>query len=87
MIALVWNCRGLGNPHAIRALNNILREQVLDFVFLSETKLLRGEMEALKRRLGFVNGFYVDCQNRGGGLALLWRDDVQLSIMRLQRSY
>ncbi|XP_071925732.1 uncharacterized protein [Coffea arabica] len=78
---MVWNCRGLGNPCAIRALNKLLRDQAPSLVFLSETKLLTGEMDVVRRRVGFENGFSIDCRNRGGGLALLWRVGVELSIV------
>ncbi|GMN66080.1 hypothetical protein TIFTF001_035140 [Ficus carica] len=32
----------------------------------------------LRRRLGFDGMFYVDCEGRSGGLALLWRDTWQV---------
>ncbi|KAK7255485.1 hypothetical protein RIF29_28896 [Crotalaria pallida] len=38
-------------------------------------------MLALRRRFGFSNGVAVDCNaQRGGGLALLWKDSVEVSL-------
>ena len=37
-------------------------------------------MDIVRSRVGFSNGFYVDCMNRRGGLALLWKAEVDLSI-------
>ena len=80
MIGVSWNCRGLGNPQAVRLLCNLLRRKTLSFVFLMETKLYARERERVKNRVGFKNGIFVDCVNRVGGLCLLWRSDVTISI-------
>ena len=37
-------------------------------------------MKKVKLKLGFVNGFYVQRQGRGGGLAMFWRKEVNLEI-------
>ena len=39
MMALGWNCRGLGNPWSVGALRIIVRRWVLEVVFLSEVKI------------------------------------------------
>ncbi|XP_073367971.1 uncharacterized protein [Aegilops tauschii subsp. strangulata] len=37
-------------------------------------------MEKLKWRLGFRNGLAVDCNGKSGGLALWWRDHIQVTV-------
>ena len=37
-------------------------------------------MERIGRRMQFNNIFVVPQVNRGGGLALLWRDDISLDV-------
>ena len=37
-------------------------------------------MKKVKLKLGYVNGFYVQRQGRGGGLAMFWRKEVNLEI-------
>uniref|UniRef100_A0A8I7BDK8 Endonuclease/exonuclease/phosphatase domain-containing protein n=1 Tax=Hordeum vulgare subsp. vulgare TaxID=112509 RepID=A0A8I7BDK8_HORVV len=49
-------------------------------VFLSETKKKARAMERLKWRLGFKSGVDVDRQGLSGGLALWWRENVQVNI-------
>jgi hypothetical protein len=49
-----------------------------------ETRLKVCEMEKIKRRCGFTSGLMVDCteigRKRSGGLALLWRENLNISI-------
>ena len=75
MKILVWNCCGLGNPWAVQGLKHLLKDQVLDIVFLSETKLKEGEMKTLKNRMQWDNGVFVSCvgeaQRSSGGLVML----------------
>ena len=49
-------------------------------VFLSETKKKARAMEKIKWSLGFRCGMAVYCQGRSGGLALWWRDGVQVKV-------
>ena len=37
-------------------------------------------MKKVKLKLGYVNGFYVQRQGRGSGLAMFWRKEVNLEI-------
>ena len=76
MIALSWNCRGLGNRRVVEVLAELVRKQVPTILFLMETKLTDREMEPIKVELGFPSMLAVSCDNRRGGIALLWRSDV-----------
>ena len=78
MSVLCWNVRGLGNPRAFNRLRKLIRKSSPDMVFLSETRLFGRRAANLKRRLGFDGMAYVDSEGRSGGLALLWRDVLQV---------
>ena len=80
MIALCWNCRGLGTPRSVRALRECVRRWDPKVVFLSETKKNIAGMKRVKVKLDFVNGFYVQREGKGGGLAMLWRKEINLEI-------
>ena len=49
-------------------------------VFLMGIELEKTSMERIGRRMEFHNIFTVPRVNRGGGLALLWRDDISLDV-------
>lgn len=78
---LCWNSRGLGNPRGIRSLHALLQREDPNLLFLQETKLLARKMVAIKLRMGYENCLGVECDGRGGSLALMWHKDTELSIM------
>lgn len=86
MKILTWNCRGLGNPDAVRAYKRLLRSNCPDVVFLMETKLKNSDFNVSNKLcVGYLqNHFIVNCNTEGGGrsggLALIWHNDVQLHI-------
>lgn len=49
-------------------------------VFLCETKKKARAMEKVKWSLGFRHAVAVDCEGRSGGLALLWRDHISVTL-------
>ena len=49
-------------------------------IFLIETKRKSNEMDFLRSRWKFDKCFSVNCLGRGGGLAMLWMNDVNLEI-------
>jgi len=65
MKILSWNCRGLGNPRAVRALLRLIQLENPTLVFLMETRLKVTEMESLKFKCGFNSGQMVDCSGSG----------------------
>ena len=58
----------------------MIREEDPKLLFLSETKLDRDGFRRLKRKLDFQLGFEVPIVGLGGGLALLWCDNVDIDI-------
>jgi exonuclease III len=80
MIILSLNCRGLGLDAAVGELRDLCRSYNPEVVFLCETKKRAKEMDKLKWSLGFTNGVAVDCCGRSGGLALWWRQGVDITV-------
>lgn len=91
MKILSWNCRGLGNPAAVRALKKLIRFNCPDVVFLMETKLSDTDKKAksILLRGPLSNLFMVNCvissKNRSGGLALIWNNNVNIDILSFNK--
>lgn len=74
MNALSWNCRGLGNQHAVSVLSHLVREKAPKIVFLMETKQTVDEMRKIKDELNFQGELVVPCDGSWGGLVMLWKE-------------
>ena len=81
MSYLSWNCRGLGNPQTEEELVALISKKDPKIVFLMETKVEKITIERICRKLKFVNFFVVPRVNQGGGLALLWRENINLAVL------
>ncbi|KAL5548196.1 hypothetical protein UlMin_003427 [Ulmus minor] len=86
MIALAWNCRGLGQPSALRELIALVRESNPDILMLMETKLLESDMKSRLRSVRFMNFVYVPPVGLSGGLCIAWRDHVDLEPVSISRN-
>ena len=80
MSIIVWNCRGLGNLRTGKELEVVIRAKVPSVVFIAETWADEARLQQIKRNIEFDNLFFVERNNRGGGLALFWRNSVDLSV-------
>lgn len=80
MSILAWNCRGLANPRAIHFLCDVITRIRPSFVFLSETKVNKNSVVKVCKRLGFAGCHSVDSQVKGGGLALLWKNECDIVV-------
>ena len=49
-------------------------------MFLLETKSNDEVIEKVRRKIQFAHKFVVPRPNKGGGLALLWKEDIQLDV-------
>ncbi|XP_040998143.1 uncharacterized protein LOC121244182 [Juglans microcarpa x Juglans regia] len=87
MKTLSWNLRGLGNPRSIRTFRDLITREVPDILFLQETRMKSQQLEFCKLKLGFRNCFGVDSVGRSGGLALLWKDEINVSIVNFSNNH
>jgi exonuclease III len=87
MNLISWNCRGLGNPRAIRSLCRLVREKKPNILFLMETKCRKEKMEVLRVRMEFEGMFVVDVVGRSGGLALFWKERNVVKIQNYTRKH
>ena len=87
MNLLSWNCRGLGNPRAIRVLSDLVKCRKPDFLFLTETFSNANKIEALRLKFSFSQCFSVDCVGHSGGLAVFWKHQVRCEIAGYSRNH
>ncbi|XP_022854365.1 uncharacterized protein LOC111375728 [Olea europaea var. sylvestris] len=87
MKLLSWNARGLGNPRGIYALSELIRKEDLEVLFLQETKLNTTKMEFCRIKMKFYGCFNVESVGRSGGLTILWKPDVHLTILSYSKSH
>ena len=80
MKTLAWNYRGLGNRRAVQELVDIVQAQDPMIMFLSETWSSKEHMKWVRDRILFYGCFTVPSNDRGGGLALLWKKEVDVWV-------
>ena len=80
MSLLCWNCRGLGNRQTVQELGDIIRAQDPSVVFLAETWLDEARLGFIRDSLQFGHLHGVSKITRGGGLALFWKKDFNVSV-------
>ena len=85
MSIISWNCQGLGTPWVVQALKKAIRKEDPSLVFLMETKLIGSEMKKLQEEVGLLQGLFVTSVGRKGGLALLWKFDIQVELRGLNQ--
>lgn len=84
MSCVVWNCRGMGSPSAVRALKDVLSQRPL-VVGLIETKLRISQRGGLRVKLGYLNYFAVDRRGLSDGMALLWGEETTVLVRTFSR--
>jgi hypothetical protein len=87
MKLLSLNCRGLGNPEIVHELQLLLKLEVPQVVFLMETRLDIRSVEWLRVKLKMKGALGVDRDYTGGGLALLWSEEVEVRILSFSRRH
>lgn len=71
MLALVWNCRGLGRPEAIRSLRVFVKTHKPSLLFVSELHTASSQkIQRICSSLGYGNVEFVPAIRRVGGLLL-----------------
>ena len=70
MSIIVWNYRGFGNLRTGKELKVVTQEKDPSIVFLAETWADEARLKEIKCNINFEFHFFVDKNNRGGGLAM-----------------
>lgn len=82
MIALVWNCRGLGWPSAVLSLKGFVRTHRPSVLFLSEVHTSPTlKIQKLCKSLGYDHLEFVSALGRSSGLVLFWLNVVNMRIV------
>lgn len=81
MSILSWNCQGAGSIETIQFIWALRRKHYTDFVFLMEMKQQSDYIFGLKKQLGYDHVFTVDPEGLSSGLALMWKDTHQVTLL------
>ena len=76
------NCRGLGDGRQLVSSLPSYRHSS-SLVFFSETTRSPLELEAIKKKFGDFDGFATNARGRSGGVALLWKKGLDVSLMSI----
>ena len=87
MNCLSWNCRGLGQPHEVLELTEMVKKYNPYIIFLMETRSKECYLKKLCSKLRLENLFTIPQFNTGGGLALYWKDGIDLKVLDSSPTY
>ncbi|XP_075660868.1 uncharacterized protein LOC142630717 [Castanea sativa] len=87
MRLLSWNCQGLGNLWTVRSLQKIVKDQAPKIFFLMETRLVKKGYKKHCKDLPFPNQFIVKKLDFGGGLALLWKNEMGVDVINYTENH
>ena len=80
MSLVCWNVRGLGNQRTVQELAKFVRAQDPSVLFLAETWADEARLRKLCDELQFDEVWVVGRITRAGGLALLWKNSVDIDV-------
>uniref|UniRef100_A0A803PSM6 CCHC-type domain-containing protein n=1 Tax=Cannabis sativa TaxID=3483 RepID=A0A803PSM6_CANSA len=78
---LSWNARGIRSDRAFRNFSCLVSSFGPDILFIMESRLVKNVVDKLRIKLNFDSGLEVPRIGRGGGLLLLWNNDVILTLL------
>ena len=87
MNCLSWNCHGLGQSRAVLELTDLVKKYYPTFLFLMETKSKDSYLKKLCSKLHLENVFIEPWVNTWGGLALYWKEGIDLKVLDSTPTY
>lgn len=87
MSLIVWNCHRLGNLRTGKELERMVRAKNPSAMFLAEIWADEARLKAVQRDLNFDNLFFVERNNKGGGLALYWSNSINLNVESYSKNH
>ena len=87
MKLLSWNCQGLGNPWTVRNLHKLVKDKAPTVCFLMETRLDRERFDWHCRELPYKNKLIIKKPDTGGGIALIWKPEVNLDVINFTENH
>ena len=87
MSIIVWNCHGLGNLQTGKKLEVMIRAKDPSIMFLAETWADEARPQEIKCKIEFDNLFFVERNNRGGSLALYWRNSIDVHVDTFSKNH
>lgn len=87
MRVLCWNYRGCDNPQIVQILRRWSKQFYPDIVFLSETLSVDKDMNIIREKVGYSNGFVVSCRGRSGGLSVWWNEGISFSLTSYSQNH
>ena len=80
MTLISWNYQGLGNQRGVNILSHLVRKKAPNVLFFMEIKRIVEEMRWIQEDLPYRCMLAMPSTQRKGGLALLWKEEVNLHI-------
>ena len=82
-----WNYRGLGNQLAVQEFVELVKAKTPSVAFLTKTLVEVARLNYVKDRIRFDKKFFVQRINKGGGLVLFWKDDINIDVESSSLNY
>ncbi|CAN0914972.1 hypothetical protein LINGRAHAP2_LOCUS28862 [Linum grandiflorum] len=86
MIVMSWNCRGMGQPRAVRVLGELVETHRPGVVILLETFVNKSRMETIRTDLKLGGCFAVDADGHSGGVCVLWQEGEEVKVIGFGRN-
>ena len=80
MSFMCWNMQGLGNQRTVQELAKFVRAQDPSILFLAETWADEARLKRLCDELQYDEVWVVRRVTRAGGLALFWKNSVDMEV-------
>ena len=87
MSLLLWNCRGLGNPRTENELVSLIQAKDPSVVFIAETWADETKLDRTLSKINFEKKWVVPRLNKGGGLVLFWKNNINIKVVDSHRYF